>query len=183
MRFGIRELVFVLILLGIPSAWYFMVAQPRLADKLERQQEIVDREQQIKQVSLATAEVEDVEAEIQKLQNAIAHFQSQLPSNREVETLLPEIWNLAGAHGLNAKSVRPDKSVPAAQYEELPIKIEIVGDFDGFYEFIQDIEKLPRITRMPRIKIEKMKDNENTAGVVKASLTLSIFYEGENAKS
>lgn len=182
MRFGIREIVFVAILLAIPGAWYMAVAQPRLADRLERQEEIASRETQIRQVAKATENVPDVEAEIQKLQNAIVHFQSQLPNNREVETLLPEIWNLAGEHGLNAKSVRPEKSVPAAEYEELPIKIEIVGDFDGFYEFIQDIEKLPRITRMPRIKIQKLKQSTD-AGVVKANVTLSIFYEGRRSRS
>ncbi|MEM7624777.1 MAG: type 4a pilus biogenesis protein PilO [Planctomycetota bacterium] len=180
MRFGIREIIFVAILLAVPAGWYMALAQPRLKDRLARQDEIVSREKQIQQVAKATENVPDVEAEIQKLQNAIAHFQNQLPNDREVETLLPEIWNLAGEHGLSAKSVRPEKSVPAAEYEELPIKIEIVGDFDGFYEFIQDIEKLPRITRMPRIKIEKLKQS-NDAGVVKANLTLSIFYEGGRA--
>ncbi len=155
MQFGIRELVFVLILLAIPGAWYMAVAQPREVLKSERATEINERIQQIAEVSAATADVEDVEAEIQKLQNAIAHFQNQLPSNREIETLLREVWDLAGEHELNAKSVRPDQIVPAAQYAELPIRMEIVGDFDGFYNFIRDIEKLPRITRMPRIKVQR----------------------------
>ena len=181
MQFGIRELIFVLILLGIPGAWYMAVAKPREAQKAERAGEIARRIEQIKEVSKATAEVEDVQAEIQKLQNAIAHFQNMLPSNREIETLLREVWDLAGEHQLIAKSVRPDQIVPAAQYAELPIRMEIVGDFDGFYSFIRDIEKLPRITRMPRIKVQRQAQDE--AGVVKASMTLSIFFEGEQAAS
>ena len=181
MRFGIRELLFVLILLAIPGGWYFMVAKPRLQKKLERDGDIVQVESKIKSVAKATEAIDDVEAEIQKLQNAIAHFRNMLPSDREVETLLREVWDLAGEHNLNAKSVRPDKIVPAAQYAELPIKMEIVGDFDGFYDFIRDIEKLPRITRMPRIKVDR--DQTDEAGTVKASLTLSIFFEGDQARS
>ena len=181
MRFGIRELIFVLILLAIPAAWFMTVAKPREAQKAERATEIASRVEQIRQVSKATEEVEDVQAEIQKLQNAIAHFQNMLPSNREIETLLREVWDLAAEHQLNARSVRPDQIVPAAQYAELPIRMEIVGDFDGFYNFIRDIEKLPRITRMPRIKVQR--ETNDQAGVVKASMTLSIFFEGDKTAS
>ncbi len=181
MRFGIRELVYTLILLALPGGYYFVMAQPSREKKIEMQQEIVEVESKIKSVAKATEAIDDVEAEIQKLQNAIAHFQNMLPSDREVETLLREVWDLAGEHELNAKSVRPDKIVPAAQYAELPIKMEIVGDFDGFYDFIRDIEKLPRITRMPRISVSR--DNQEEAGIVKASLTLSIFFEGDEANS
>ncbi|MEO0513935.1 MAG: type 4a pilus biogenesis protein PilO [Planctomycetota bacterium] len=179
MRFGIREILFVLILLAIPGGWYMAVAQPRLDKKIQRSDDIAKVESKIKSVEKATAGIDDLQAEITKLQNAINHFQSMLPSDREVETLLREVWELAGEHNLNAKSVRPDKIVPAAQYAELPIMMEIVGDFDGFYDFIRDIEKLPRITRMPRIKINR--ENNEDGGVVKANLTLSIFFEGEDS--
>lgn len=178
MRFGIREIIFVLILLAIPASWYMIQAKPRKERHLHRQQEIAAVEAKIKSVQKATEGIDDVQAEITKLQNAIAHFQGMLPTDREVETLLREVWDLAGEHNLNAKSVRPDKIVPAAQYAELPIKMEIVGDFDGFYDFIRDIEKLPRITRMPRIKINKAQQEDG--GVVKADLTLSIFFEGDD---
>ncbi len=181
MRFGIRELIFVLLLLAIPCTYYFMVVQPRTEKHESARAEVVKVESKIKSVSKATAAIEDVEAEIQKLQGAIAHFKSMLPSDREVETLLRGVWDLAGEHGLTARSVRPDKIVPAAQYAELPIKMEISGDFDGFYNFMKDIEKLPRITRMPRIKI--VKQDREAGGVVKADLTLSIFFEGNKVAS
>ncbi|MEM1107389.1 MAG: type 4a pilus biogenesis protein PilO [Planctomycetota bacterium] len=181
MRFGIREILFVLILLAIPGAWYMFGAKPLVEKKLKVIDDIAQVESKIKSVEKATAGIDDLEAEIAKLQNAINHFQSMLPSDREVETLLREVWELAGEHNLNAKSVRPDKIVPAAQYAELPIMMEIVGDFDGFYDFIRDIEKLPRITRMPRIKVSREK-NEN-GGVVTADMTLSIFFEGDQAGS
>lgn len=178
MRFGIREILFILILLAIPGGWYMAVAQPRLDKKIQLTADIAQVESKIKSVEKATAGIDDLQAEITKLQNAINHFQSMLPSNREVETLLREVWELAGEHNLNAKSVRPDKIVAAAQYAELPIMMEIVGDFDGFYDFIRDIEKLPRITRMPRIKINR--ESKEDGGVISANLTLSIFFEGED---
>ena len=180
MRFGIRELIFVVLLLALPCGFYFAVATKRAQDNQKLRAEIVRVEGKIQSVSKATAGIDDLEAEIQKLQDAIAHFKSMLPSDREVETMLRGVWDLAGEHGLTAKSVRPDQIVPAAQYAELPIKMKIVGDFDGFYSFMKDIEKMPRITRMPRIHIVKQ-ENAETPGVVSADVTLSIFFEGDNA--
>ncbi|MEM9883224.1 MAG: type 4a pilus biogenesis protein PilO [Planctomycetota bacterium] len=180
MRFGIREIVFVLILLAIPAAWYFTVAQPRLEKKSQRTASIQKVESQIKSVTASTAEFEDVEAQIQKLNDAMAHFQSMLPTQKDEEDVLRTVWELAGEHELTATSIKPDKPVATAQYAELPIQMQITGDFDGLYDFIRDIEKLPRITRMPKIKINRVDKVEHT-GTVKAALTLSVFFEGDQA--
>lgn len=178
MKFGIREVLFVLVLLAMPVASYLLVFEPRNAQTTEGKAELARKEAKLRTLDEATAGIGDIEAEIVKLEDAILHFQDMLPNDREVETLLREVWDLAGEHKLTAKSVRPDKIVPAAQYAELPIRMVILGDFDGFYSFVQDIEKLPRITRMPRIKITKQRNLE-AEGVVQAEMTLSIFFEGD----
>jgi len=180
MRFSLREVIFTLILLGLPVGYYFLVVHDR-NDKIDAaRQDIKEYQAMIATVDQHMADIPDMEARIGQIQGAISDFEAMLPSDREVDTLLREVWDLAGEHKLNAKSVRPDKIVPAAQYAELPIKMVIEGDFDGFYGFIQDIEKLPRITRMPRMKITKMEKEDQ--GIVKVELTLSIFFDG-GAKS
>mgnify|MGYP000270817795 CR=1 FL=1 len=179
MRFGLREVIYVLLLLAMPASAYLTVFKQRAAADLTAKEEIVQVDDKIKRVSKATAAIPDLAAEITKLQSAIDHFQSMLPTDREVETLLKQVWETAGKHGLNTKSVRPDKIVPAAQYAELPIRMEIVGDFFGFYEFMREIEALPRITRMPKIEVER--DGKEDVGQVKAKVTLSIFFEGEDS--
>ncbi len=181
MRFGLREAIYVLLLLGMPASAYLSVFKQRAARDLAAKEEIVQVDDKIKRVSKATAAIPDLAAEIAKLQSAIEHFQSLLPTNREVDTLLKQVWEIAGEHGLVTKSVRPDKILPAAQYTEQPIKMEVVGDFFGFYEFMRAIEALPRITRMPEIQIER--DSKEEAGQVKAKLTLSIFFEGDDNAS
>ncbi|MEE9405041.1 MAG: type 4a pilus biogenesis protein PilO [Algisphaera sp.] len=181
MRFGLREVVFVLLLLAMPASAYLMVFQQRTDANVVAEAECEKIDKKIKLVSKATAAIPNVAAEIDKLKAAIEHFQSMLPTDREVETLLRQVWDIAGKHGLVTKSVRPDKVLSTAQYAELPIKMEIVGDFFGFYEFIREIEALPRITRMPKLSIEREKKED--VGMIKAKLVLSIFFEDEDAAS
>ena len=173
MRFGFREVVFVVVLLGLPVAAYFFVFEP-----VNGQIDQVRRENAIKQAKLEKLEVarhiKDLGDEIAKLDEAIAMFEAKLPAEKEVEVILREVWQLASERGLRPRSIRTGKPVRSPMYNELPIKMEILGDFDGFYAFLLDLERLDRITRIPDIKLEKLPDTE---GHMKAAFTLSIFFE------
>jgi Tfp pilus assembly protein PilO len=59
-------------------------------------------------------------------------------------------------------------------YSELPIQMSLSGDFNGFYSFLLQLEKLPRITRVTQMKLEKINDHD---GEATANITLSIFFE------
>ena len=176
MRFGTRELLFVMVLLAMPVAAYFFVFQPRNADIAEAREEIDRKQAKLRQLETATQNLESLTAEIEKLSGAIAMFEKKLPAQQEVEVILKDVWELAAKHELTPKSVRTDKITSTAQYAELPIQMKINGDFDGFYEFLLDLEKLPRITRLPYMKMTKSDDKE---GHMKASITLSIYFEGK----
>jgi len=173
MRFGFREIVFVVVLLGLPVAAFFFVFEP-----VNGQIDQVRRENAVKQAKLEKLEVarhiEDLGNEIEKLDEAIAMFEAKLPAEKEVEVILKEVWQLATERGLRPRSVRTGKPVRAAMYNELPIRMEIIGDFDGFYAFLLDLERLDRITRVPDVKLEKLRDTE---GHMQAAFTLSIFFE------
>jgi type IV pilus assembly protein PilO len=178
MRFGLRELVFLMVLLGLPVAAYFFVFAPT-----NQQIEQVRRENSAKQAKLEQLQVarhiEDLGQEINKLAEAIDVFEAKLPAAKEVDVILQEVWNLATKRGLIQRSVRTDKAIHSPAYSELPIKMKINGDFTGFYGFLLDLERLSRITRIHDMRLRKLKDTE---GHVEASFTLSIFFEPQDGK-
>ena len=65
-------------------------------------------------------ELDDIGAEIVQLRNAIDLYEERLPTQREVESILREVWELADKHDLTPKSVRTDKIQTTANYAELP---------------------------------------------------------------
>jgi type IV pilus assembly protein PilO len=176
MRFGSRELIFLLLLIAMPVASYFFVFQPRNQQIAEARQQIERKQEKLKQLQKTTQSIESLGREIEKLSEAIEMFEKKLPAQRQVEVVLEEVWKLASKHELTPNSVRTDQIVPAAQYAELPLNMEITGDFDGFYSFLIDLEKLPRVTQTPRMELERI-DTENTDGEMQARLVLSIFFE------
>lgn len=180
MRFGFREAIFFLVLLGMLSSYYFFVLQPRNISGEEARADIQRRQVKLKELEQKTKSIDDLGQEIDKLSEAIAIFEEKLPAQQQVEVILEEVWNLATEHDLTPKSVRTEKIVKSRQYAMQPIKMKIVGNFDGFYEFLLDLEKLPRVTQMPTMKLTKRSSEE---GYMDADVVLSIFFEGTERSS
>lgn len=184
MRFGLREVIFVLLLLGMPLGAYYFVFQPRNAHNTEARKEVNAKKEQLQALEQVTQSIPDMRKEIDDLLTFIKRVEQQLPAQREVDVILREVWELADKHQLKPEAVRPDKVVPHAQYIELPINVSLVGNFDGFYEFMLDLEQLPRITRMPTMTLKKLQGHEakdHGDGAMRADVVLSIFFEGAGA--
>jgi type IV pilus assembly protein PilO len=173
MRFGLRELVFLCVLLGLPVAAYFFVFAPSNKQIDQVRLENAAKQAKLEQLQVAR-HIEDLGQEIEKLAAAIDMFEAKLPAAKEVDVILQEVWQVATQRGLRSKSVRPDLHIQSPAYNELPIKMKMMGDFKGFYGFLLDLEKLPRLTRIHDMKLKRLKD---TDGHIEAAFTLSIYFE------
>ncbi len=174
MRIGFRELIFMLLLVAMPVASYLLVFQPRSSQIHLLREEIAKKRQKLQELEAATTRFADLGREIDKLSEAIDLFEHKLPEHREEQVILQEVWQAAARHDLLPKSIRPEKPNRTAHYAELPIEMEISGDFDGFYRFLLELEQLSRITRMPEVEMVELPKRR---GEVTVKMTLSIFFE------
>lgn len=177
MKVGIRELIFLSLIAGLiaVSVIYFRRESAALA---AREAKVVQKEQAMENLRTATAGIENLDAKIVELQKAIVFFESKLPQNHEVGRVLDEVSNVATANSLETRSFKPLPAEPNANYNEQRIEMTLSGDFNGFYSFLLQLEKLPRITRLMQMKLDKINDRD---GEMTAKVTLSIFFERENA--
>ena len=176
MRFGIRELIFVALMIGLlVSTWVFVFKKATL----RREQKLADISQMDKALGnlhKATAGIDDLNRKISELQKAIDFFASKLPQAKEMDKVLTEVSQMADANSLQSKTVKSLKTERGANYSEQSIQMNLSGDFNGFYSFLLQLEKLPRITRVTNMALSKITDVE---GVMSAKVTLSIFFEPE----
>ena len=86
---------------------------------------------------------------------------------------------MAEANNLTTRTIKTLKSERAANYSEQPIQMSLAGDFHGFYSFLLQLEKLPRITRVTQMNLTKINEAD---GQMQAQMTLSIFFEPENGQ-
>jgi type IV pilus assembly protein PilO len=184
MRFGLRELIFLLVLLAMPGAAYFFVFQPKNQLQQDARAEIVAKKAKLSALDKATEQFVNLDKEIVRLKGAIEMIEEKLPDDRETYVVVNRVADLARSHKLKVETIKPDKVVAAGPYaSELPIRMEIKGGFEGFYSFLLEVERMPRITQMPVMNLERSEDKKDPEGTMKATMTLSIFFESGAAET
>lgn len=176
MKFGIRELIFIVVLLGLLACSYFMVWTKNEQRVALKERRIEEKQKALADLERATAGVSDVDRKVEELQEAIKFFEKKLPQEREMDLILKEVWQMAEQNKLSTKTIRTMKSQRGSAYSELPIEMNLSGDFAGFYEFMLQLERLPRLTRVQNMLLDKVNGQE---GAMQAKVTLSIFFEPE----
>lgn len=180
MRFGFREMIFVVAMLGLLGCSYFLVFQKANLKREALQADVNTKLQSLANLRQATAGIEDMGRKIDDLQQAIDFFESKLPQEKEVDKILKEVWQMAEANSLQTKTVKTLRAERAAGYSEQPIQMTLSGDFNGFYAFLLQLEKLPRITRVTVMDLKKIEQHD---GEMTANVTLSIFFEPDTSMS
>ena len=174
MKLGLRELIFVGVMLGLLTASYFLVFTKQDAKRRARVEQLEQKRTALHELDHATASVHDVDAKVRELQDATAFFESKLPEAKEMDKVLKEIWQLADANGLRTNTVKTPRSQKMSGYSEQTMDLSLAGNFTGFYEFMLQLEQLPRLTRVTRMQLNKITDKD---GEMEATLTMSIFFD------
>jgi type IV pilus assembly protein PilO len=175
MKLGFRELLFLTVMLGLFGCTYFMVFKKANTKRETLKAEIIKKQKSLADLKRSTAGIDDLARKIEELQQAITFFESKLPKEKEIDEILDSLSRLASANSLTTRTIKTLKAETAASFREQPIQMSVSGDFNGFYAFLLQLEKLPRLTRITQMKLDKIQDRD---GEAQATITLSIFFEG-----
>jgi len=182
MRFALRERVFVALLIVIPVGEWWLVFRPSNTRKAEMTRRIEARQTKLSAANRAAGVIGDLMKEINSLTNATEFFRSVLPTEKEMDKVLRETWQLAEANRLVTKSIRPlgrGSNVPfasaASNYAEQPIAVQLEGDFRGFYAFLLALEKQRRIVKIREMNLDEL--DKGPKGCIRAQFVMCVFFE------
>lgn len=178
MKLEIKKILFVCVMLGLLGCAYFLIFRKANFKRAELEKEIFAKTTALANLQQTTVGIDDLNKKIDDLQKAITFFESKLPQEKEVDKILKEVWQMAEANSLETKTIKTLKSERSANYSEQPIQMNLSGDFNGFYSFLLQLEKLPRITRVTQMNLQKISGRD---GEMQAQMTLSIFFEPDTA--
>ncbi len=149
-KYGVLIIVFVLII----AAGLYFDTRDQLGE-LERSQA---RESKLKQeFTIKANKAAKLELYKDQLAEMKASFQAilrQLPEKTDVESLLVDVSQTALANGLEIKKFQPSNEQKKGFYAELPIALEVSGNFHDLASFISGVAALPRIVTMHNLKLE-----------------------------
>jgi len=178
-----RQIIYFLVLLAVPlAAWYFVFV-PRNSEIDQTNQAIQEREAQLKKISDVIQTLGDLQQAVEEGEAAIKRVEAKLPSRRDVESMLEQLWQVARRNELTVKSVKTMPAVSSTVYRELPLQVQLVGPFEGYYRFLLELETLPRITRIFNMQLKRSKPegskSDEQPGHIIADFELSIYFADE----
>lgn len=176
MTSGLRKIVFFVLLLSVTYVAYLYMIKPANRHLAEKKARVQAKSAKLAEFEKATAAAEDLSQQLEQLQDAIGFFESKLPPTSEIDNVLRDVTLIAQKQGLKSKTFQTLKKKNNSGYIEQPLKMELVGNFNSFYSFLLELEKLPRIMKIRELKLEKQMENE---GQVAADFVVSIFFQNE----
>jgi type IV pilus assembly protein PilO len=178
MKLGFREMVFFVVMVALLGCSYLFVFKKMDQKRIALNQEVLQKQKALADLREATAGVESLDQKISNLQKTITFFESRLPAEREVDSVLKEVWQMAQDNSLQTRTVKTLPTESIASVRRQPIEMSLSGDFRGFYAFLLELEKLPRLTRVTDMELQKIDERD---GEMTAKVTLSIFFEPDPA--
>jgi type IV pilus assembly protein PilO len=171
----------VLVCLLVVAADIYYVTLPQLdeLDKLEKEElslKTAFENKQKKAINLP-----DYRAQLDQIEASLGEMLKQMPTKAEVANLLVDISQTGLASGLEFKLFQPGAAIPKEFYSELPINIQVVGQYEELGLFVSGLASLPRIVTVHNVNIAPLgkadKDNKGSPGDMAMSATIKTYNE------
>lgn len=174
---GFRGLLVLAIVLGLPLLSYYTVFKPQ-NKAIQKERELIQYQKDLLQkLKAESAKHADLQKANEEAQEMVKNIEAKLPTGKEIDGVVRQVSEIAIQAGLQPPAMRSTKPVQAALYMEQPLETEVTGSFVGFFSFLARLEKMPRIIRIPDLKI--VGQNGKNDVEVKADFTLSIYFQDQ----
>jgi type IV pilus assembly protein PilO len=175
MTSGSRKIVFFILIVGLAYVSYAYMIKPANLHLNQTRAQVVRKRSKLLELSEATADADDLNKQLERVKDAIRVFESKLPPRSDIDTVLTDVTLIARKHGLVSKKIRALKTKDSNGYIEQPLEMELHGNFNSYYSFLLELERLDRITKIRELTLKKKSKYE---GQTEAKFVMSIFFQG-----
>jgi len=175
MKNSLRKFIFFLFLISITFVGYRYMIEPANRRLAEQKNRIINKTARLEKLEEVTKTVKDLNKQLEQLEQAITFFENRLPPKSEIHKVLKQVTEIAQRHNLKPKTIQTLFTTENnSGYIEQPLKMELIGDFNAFYAFLLEMERLPRIMKIRELNVDKQ---NNFDGCISANFIVSIFFQ------
>jgi type IV pilus assembly protein PilO len=168
------SIIAVTILIG----GYFMMLEP-MGQKLSREvKQEVKLKKEFENKAFQVANLDKYKAQMIEMEQSFESILKQLPRDTEVPGLIDDISLAALNNGLDLKIISPKAQIKTEFYNELPIEIEVEGDYHELGAYVSSVASLSRIVTLHDFSIS-IKDKDNGILSLKILAKTYRYNEGE----
>lgn len=155
----VKALLLTLVFAGCGAAGFFLHIQNL---RTELQGVVVEEDQlkvEFEQKAFLAANLEEYRAQTVEMEASFAELLRQLPGVTEVPGLVDDVTNTGLGSGLEFTNIALAPEVIREFYIELPIEIDVLGDYHDFGTFVSGVASLDRIVTLHDFEIDARTDS------------------------
>ncbi len=184
------NLAVVLVVCVLTIAFGLGLLRPGLSELRACQDQIADEQAKVQESQNQLGSIGDLYASIMQLDEEVRNFRVRLPVERRFGEFLSELSRSLDNSRITDYMVQPKPvlkvealTLPeslklAAGMSILPVNVSFRGTFAQAFEFLSEVEQLPRLVRVEALKLI---NDENRPGKVSVEVTLHTYqYEGNS---
>ena len=153
----IATIVLVSILAAAAGVYYITLDQLNELEQLENKEQGLRKSFASKQRKAIN--LPDYREQFKQIEASLSEMIKQMPTKAEVANLLIDISQTGLASGLEFRLFQPSTPIRKDFYSELPIKINVIGEYQELGLFVSGLASLPRIVTVHNIDIAPEKSN------------------------
>jgi type IV pilus assembly protein PilO len=166
----------VVLFAAVCAGMYFlMVQEDTLALDREQKKELALKKD-FESKAFRVANLAEYKAQMAEMEFSFGSLLKQLPRDTEVPGLIDDISAAALNAGLQLNAIDPQKMQKTEFYNELPIDIEVVGDYHEMGAFVSGVASLPRIVTLHDFSVER---KNNSSDLSMKILAKTYQYGGD----
>ncbi len=163
----------LIISIAVAVGGYYYLIKDQIAELDTIKQEEISLKHSFETKQRKAVNLKDYKAQLDQIEASLGEMIKQMPTKAEVANLLVDISQTGLASGLEFKLFKPGGEIRKEFYSELPINIEVIGDYEELGLFVSGLASLPRIVTVHDVN---MKPNAPSGMAMKA--TVKTYNEG-----
>lgn len=146
-------IAFVCVLIG--GAGYYMLISDSIKQLDQTRQQEIELKSQFEVRASQASSLTAYREQMIQLEEMLKNQLKQLPNKNEVAGLLDDISYIATNNGLKLLRINWEPEIKREFYTELPMRIDLSGQYNQLGQFSADIAALPRIVLLGSFIVNK----------------------------
>ncbi len=164
---AVAKIILVLFLsLAVAALSYFMLVDEKITTLQVAENKEQELRQQYRAKYAAAVNLELYKEQMIEMEETFSYLLKQLPATHETPGLLDDITFAGTSSGLTFVRINWMPEIEKDFYTELPIKIDVIGDYHQFGNFVSEVAKLPRIVSLHDFSVTTDAENRLVFNVV-----------------
>ena len=153
-----KIIVMAVILATITGLYVYLFYLPSSAEKEKKKADMGKRETQLGELRAIAEDQKHFQADSARLREEVELAMAQLPTSKEIPSLLVNISNLGKDAGLEFILFRPQPEVTQEFLAMIPVEIKVKGAYTDVAIFFDRVSKMPRIVNISGVSMEGAKE-------------------------